>query len=385
MRDRRRGYDAFASFDFGRIFSTSACGPRDHVHRDQLADAPRGGGAGVGRGLHRADVAAHHHRDVARADVFLADQHDVGGLDHGVGRFDRADETLWFRPFRALRASSVLVERLHASILQYLGQLQYHSRARTFVISVVDNPPCADAFVFRCTPRRPSRHWPSRFPAAAKTANEPPVATPSLTLNHDKVPIGSPVKLTYKFDVAAERDVRRRLLGLRARARSERRAAVDRRPPAVAADLDVEAGSDHRVHADGVRAELPVHRRGGRPAGPLQPGHRQAPDAERAGGVPQGIPRREVPAAAAVREHLPDLQGRLASGGSGAGQRRRPSGSGPRRPPAISFRNPKKDATFYLEYDARTDLFNPPQQVTVRLGDQPVGDLRGRQPRTGSC
>ncbi len=39
---------------------------------------------------------------------------------------------------------------------------------------------------------------------------------------------------------------------------------------------------------------------------------------------------------------------------------------------SLSFRNPKKDATFYLEFDARIDLFNPPQQVTVRLGDQPV-------------
>jgi hypothetical protein len=37
-----------------------------------------------------------------------------------------------------------------------------------------------------------------------KTDNEPPVATPSLTLNHDKVPIGSPVKLTYKFVVAPD-------------------------------------------------------------------------------------------------------------------------------------------------------------------------------------
>ena len=35
------------------------------------------------------DVAAHQHRDVAGADVFLADEHDVGGLDHRVGRFDR--------------------------------------------------------------------------------------------------------------------------------------------------------------------------------------------------------------------------------------------------------------------------------------------------------
>jgi hypothetical protein len=39
----------------------------------------------------------------------------------------------------------------------------------------------------------------------------------------------------------------------------------------------------------------------------------------------------------------------------------------------ISFRNPKKDATFYLEYDARTDVFTPPQQVTIRLGGQTIG------------
>jgi hypothetical protein len=36
---------------------------------------------------------------------------------------------------------------------------------------------------------------------------------------------------------------------------------------------------------------------------------------------------------------------------------------------SFSFRNPRKDASFYLEYDARTDLFTPPQQVTIRIGD----------------
>lgn len=36
---------------------------------------------------------------------------------------------------------------------------------------------------------------------------------------------------------------------------------------------------------------------------------------------------------------------------------------------SFSFRNPRKDANFYLEYDARTDLFTPPQQVTIRIGD----------------
>jgi hypothetical protein len=39
----------------------------------------------------------------------------------------------------------------------------------------------------------------------------------------------------------------------------------------------------------------------------------------------------------------------------------------------ISLTNPKRDATFYLEWDARIDLFNPPQQVTVKVGGQPIG------------
>ena len=33
-----------------------------------------------------------------------------------------------------------------------------------------------------------------------------------------------------------------------------------------------------------------------------------------------------------------------------------------RKAATISFRNPKKDSTFYLEYDARTDQFNPPSR-----------------------
>jgi hypothetical protein len=44
-----------------------------------------------------------------------------------------------------------------------------------------------------------------------------------------------------------------------------------------------------------------------------------------------------------------------------------------RKTASVRFRNPKRDATFYLRYDARTDRFNPPQQVTVRIGDQVVG------------
>ena len=39
----------------------------------------------------------------------------------------------------------------------------------------------------------------------------------------------------------------------------------------------------------------------------------------------------------------------------------------------ISFRNPRKDSTFYVEFDARVDKVGTPQQVTVRSGDQVIG------------
>ena len=35
-----------------------------------------------------------------------------------------------------------------------------------------------------------------------KEAPAPPLATPSLTLNHDKAPLGSPIDIHYKFVVA---------------------------------------------------------------------------------------------------------------------------------------------------------------------------------------
>jgi len=42
---------------------------------------------------------------------------------------------------------------------------------------------------------------------------------------------------------------------------------------------------------------------------------------------------------------------------------------------AWSFKNPKKDVTLYLEYDARADLFPAAQQVTLKIGDQQVAQF----------
>ena len=70
--------------------------PGNDVHRHQLADAPRRGGAGIRRRLDGGDVAAHDRGHVAGADLFPPDQRHLGSLHHGVGRFNHRDQALGF-------------------------------------------------------------------------------------------------------------------------------------------------------------------------------------------------------------------------------------------------------------------------------------------------
>jgi len=39
------------------------------------------------------------------------------------------------------------------------------------------------------------------------------------------------------------------------------------------------------------------------------------------------------------------------------------------------FRNPRKPVTLYIQYDARPDLFTPPQQVTLKIGEQSIAQF----------
>ncbi len=41
----------------------------------------------------------------------------------------------------------------------------------------------------------------------------------------------------------------------------------------------------------------------------------------------------------------------------------------------LTFRNPRSDAVLFLELDGRPDLFETPQRVTIRLGDEAVREL----------
>jgi hypothetical protein len=208
-----------------------------------------------------------------------------------------------------------------------------------------------------------------------KAPEEPPVATASATLNRDKVPIGSPVKLTYKFTVA---------------------------PNAP----DIIKGEDYWVFVhvlDPTGEQLwtddhqPVPATGG-----WKPG--QTVEYTRTVFVPNypyigeavmrlGLYHRStgkrltlIAPEASRKEYvvskfelLPQSENIFLIYADGwhaaevSGDNAASEWQWTKKRATISFRNPRKDLTFYLDWDARPDLFTPPQKVTLTLGGQPLG------------
>jgi hypothetical protein len=208
----------------------------------------------------------------------------------------------------------------------------------------------------------------------------PPVATPSLTLGRDRVAIGSPLKLTYKFQVAPD-------------------AKFD-------ADYIVFV---HVLDPEGESLWNDDHQ-------PPTPTSRWKPGETIEYTRTIFVPNYPYIGEAAIRLGLYQKETRLPMSGTEAGRREyvvakvqllpqsenvfliykegwHPAEVAADNPASewqwtqkratISFKNPKRDATFYLEYDARIDLFTPPQQVTVLVGGQPIGTFAAdsKQPK----
>ena len=211
--------------------------------------------------------------------------------------------------------------------------------------------------------------------AAACSGNEsagPVVATPTVTLNKSAAAIGSPVSITYRFDVAQD-------------------AAID-------GDYLVFM---HVIGPDGEKLWQDDHAPPV-PTSQWRPG--QTVEYDRMVFVPNYpyIGKAEI----RVGLYDPSSGNRLTLNGTDARGRReyvvgsidllpqtdsiyliRKDGWHPaevdqnnplmewewtQKAAVLTFRNPKKDATLYLQIDARTDLFNPPQEVTVKVAGQPV-------------
>ena len=255
-----------------------------------------------------------------------------------------------------------MLPRANANILLYLPQLLYHPR------SSFEKP-------MRTTVRVALSALLLAFALAAcrgKQDNEPAVATPSVSFNKDRAPIGSAVTITYKFVVAPD-------------------AKIDKDYWVFVHVLDPEG---EQMWTDDHLPPTPTSKwQAGQTVEYKRtifvPNYPYIGEANvRLGLYDQASGRRLVLNAPEVsrREYLVTKFQILASSENiyliyKDGWH--PAEVDPKNPQmewqwtkktaTISFKNPKKDATLYLQYDARVDLFNPPQQVVLKIGDQTVG------------
>ena len=214
-----------------------------------------------------------------------------------------------------------------------------------------------------------------------KEAPAPPMATPSITLSHDKAPLGSPIDITYKFVVAND-----------ATFTEDLRAMVH----VVDADEELIFAFDHNP---------PI------PTSQWKPG--QTVEYTKTEFIP--IYPYVGEATIQLGLHSTATQKRVALAGDDAGQHAykvakiqlQPQtenvftifkdGWHPgeiaehnatvewqwtKKEATLSFKNPKKDCLFYLDVDNPGSVFNETQQVTISLGGQVVDEfaLKPKQP-----
>ena len=209
----------------------------------------------------------------------------------------------------------------------------------------------------------------STFACRKKDAPTPPVATPSVTLSHDKAPLGSPVDIHYKFVVANDAKFTEdyRVMVHVVDADEELIFAFDHNPPVPTTQWKPgqtveytntvfipvypyvgEATIQIGLHSTATQKRLPL---AGDDAGQraykvariqLQPQTENVFTVFKDGWHP-----------AEVAEHNSTFEWQWT-----------------KKDATLSFKNPKKDCLFYLDVDNPGSVFNEPQQVQVKLGGQ---------------
>ena len=207
-----------------------------------------------------------------------------------------------------------------------------------------------------------------------KEPDAPPVATPSVTLNHERAPLGSPLDITYRFVVAndAKFDEDYRVMVHVVDADDEMIWNDDHNPQvptskwkpgqtiAYTRTIFVpiypyvgEASVDVGLYSPTNQKRLPlsgehVGQRAYRVARlQLQPQTENLPSVFKEGWHP-----------AEIAEHNPTVQWQWT-----------------KKDATFTFKNPKKDALFYFDVDNPGSVFREPQRVQILLNGQLVHDF----------
>lgn len=200
----------------------------------------------------------------------------------------------------------------------------------------------------------------------------PPVATPSFSMARDRVAIGSPVKLTYRFDVAQSAKLDEDYLVFMhvLEPGGEQLWNDDHLPPVPTSTWKPGQTVEYSrtVFVPNYPYIGPAEVRVGLYSS--KDGHRLPLAGNEASRLEYVVGKFEV---------LPQSENIFLIYKDGwhptevASDNPASEWQWTAKRATLSFRNPKKDSTFYIEYDARIDQFTPPQQVTLRAGDQVFG------------
>jgi hypothetical protein len=212
--------------------------------------------------------------------------------------------------------------------------------------------------------------------ACSKGDPDPPVATVSVALSRTKLPLGSPVDLTYRFDVAPSASIAgdyRVFLHVKS-ADGQILWTDDHMPPVPTSQWKggqkIEYTRTRFVPVVPYLGEAMLEAglyRENEPRLPLQgsdPADRESTDRAYKVGTLQLLPTSDsvfiiYKTGWHPDEFSPDDPSLSWKWTQKAG--------------TFSVRNPKTDVTLFLEYDARPDVFpDKPQQVTLYAGDQPI-------------
>ncbi|HWP99225.1 MAG TPA: hypothetical protein VNK92_02020 [Vicinamibacterales bacterium] len=204
-----------------------------------------------------------------------------------------------------------------------------------------------------------------------RAPEEPPVATPGFSISRQRVPLGSPVEVTYRFEVAPT-----------AKFDGDYRVFVhflDSEDELMWTD-DHDPAPPTRQWKPGQRIEYthtmftPVYPYLGETRVRMGLYSAQTGRRLRLSGKEVGDREYEV----GTFTLAPASENIFLVYRDGWHPPETPAGSPGRewqwtkKTATVSFRNPKRELVLYLEADGRPDVFDPPQQVSIRVGDRVI-------------
>lgn len=201
--------------------------------------------------------------------------------------------------------------------------------------------------------------------------SEAPVATPTVSLNHDRAPAGSPLEITYRFVVANDAKIpgEYRVMAHVVDTDEELMWTDDHNPPVPTSQWKPGQTVEYSR-----TVFVPIFPYVGNAA--MHIGLYSTADQRRLPLVGQDVGQRSYKVASL--ELLPQTENLFTVFKDGwhpmetAEYNAMVEWQWTKRQATLAFRNPKKDAVFYLELDSPSATLHGPQQVKVDLGGQTI-------------